>query len=47
VLHGTLDGVFFAAGGCDGGTVGDGGADEVLGFNVNVEFWGVVSDCFS
>jgi hypothetical protein len=46
VLHGALDGVFFAAGGCDGGAVGDGGADEVLGCDVDVEFWGLLVTVF-
>lgn len=39
---GPLDGVFLAAGGGDGGAAGDGGADEVLGCYVDVEFWGVL-----
>ena len=41
-----LDRVFFAAGCQDGWAVGDGGADEVFGGYVDVEFWGLVSCWF-
>lgn len=38
VLDRSLDGVFFAAGCDDAGTLGDGGADDVFGCYVDVEF---------
>lgn len=39
--NGAFNRVFFAGGGDDGGTGGDGLADVGFGLDVDVEFWGL------